>query len=328
MGEREGAMLVGCAAYEDGKRIADFTIEEVPGFRRGKGRFVWIGLHEPSEELLRKVQRLFGLHDLAIEDAHNAHQRPKLEVYDSSLFLVLHTAQLINGAVELGETHIFVGDGYVITVRHGPSSSYTEVRGRCESAPALLRKGEDFVLYSLIDFIVDNYMPVVETIELEVEALEQSVFKDTFDRSTIERVYDLKRDLVSLRRSVAPLADITTRLMRFDVSLIDRDTHPYFRDVHDHVVRIAEAIDNLRELLTSALEANLMLASVQQNEVTKRLAGWAAILAVPTAVAGIYGMNFRYMPELDWALGYPVTLLGIALVCGYLYYRFRRAGWL
>jgi magnesium transporter len=321
-------MVVGCAAYEDGKRVADFSIDDVPQFRRGKGRFIWIGLHEPSEELLRKVQRLFGLHDLAIEDAHNAHQRPKLEVYGSSLFLVLHTAQLQRGKVEFGETHIFVGDGYVVTVRHGASSSYTDVRARCESAPDLLRKGEDFVLYSLIDFIVDNYPPVIDALELEVEELEESVFKDTFDRGSIERIYDLKADLIALRRSVVPLADMTTRLMRFDVSLIDSDTHPYFRDVHDHVVRVAESIDNLREVLTAALEANLLLSSVQQNEVTKRLAGWAAILAVPTAVAGIYGMNFKYMPELEWAWGYPLTLLGIGGICGYLYYRFHRAGWL
>ena len=321
-------MVVGCAAYEDGKRVADFSIDDAPKFRRGKGRFIWIGLHEPSEELLRKVQSLFGLHDLAIEDAHNAHQRPKLEVYGSSLFLVLHTAQILGGKVEFGETHIFVGDGYVVTVRHGASSSYTDVRSRCESAPELLRKGEDFVLYSLIDFIVDNYPPVIDALELEVETLEESVFKDTFDRGSIERIYDLKADLIALRRSVVPLADVTTRLMRFDVSLIDSDTHPYFRDVHDHVVRVAESIDNLREVLTAALEANLLLSSVQQNEVTKRLAGWAAILAVPTAVAGIYGMNFRYMPELEWVWGYPLTLLGIGGICGYLYYRFHRAGWL
>lgn len=321
-------MVVGCAAYEDGKRVADFSIDDVPKFRRGKGRFIWIGLHEPSEELLRKVQSLFGLHDLAIEDAHNAHQRPKLEVYGNSLFLVLHTAQILGGKVEFGETHIFVGDGYVVTVRHGASSSYTDVRARCESAPELLRKGEDFVLYSLIDFIVDNYPPVIDALELEVETLEESVFKDTFDRGSIERIYDLKADLIALRRSVVPLADVTTRLMRFDVSLIDSDTHPYFRDVHDHVVRVAESIDNLREVLTAALEANLLLSSVQQNEVTKRLAGWAAILAVPTAVAGIYGMNFRYMPELEWVWGYPLTLLGIGGICGYLYYRFHRAGWL
>ena len=321
-------MVVGCAAYEDGRRIADFSIDDVPQFRRGKGRFVWIGLHEPSEELLRQVQRLFELHDLAIEDAHSAHQRPKLEVYGSSLFLVLHTAQLQRGRVEFGETHIFVGDGYVVTVRHGASASYTDVRSRCESAPDLLRKGEDFVLYSLIDFIVDNYPPVIDMLELEVEALEESVFKNTFDRGSIERIYDLKADLIALRRSVGPLADMTTRLMRFDVSLIDSDTHPYFRDVHDHVVRVAESIDSLREVLTSALEANLLLSSVQQNEVTKLLAGWAAILAVPTAVAGIYGMNFKYMPELDWIWGYPLTLLGIGGICGYLYYRSHRSGWL
>ena len=274
------------------------------------------------------MQEEFGLHELAVEDAHNAHQRPKLEVYGDAIFMVLHTAQLVGGRIEFGETHVFAGRGYVLTVRHGPSSSYTEVRQRCESAPHMLKKGEDFVIYSIMDFVVDNYFPVVDAIETEVESLEDALFDKPFDRKTVERIYTLKRDLLALRRIVSPLIEMTNRMMRFDVPVIDRHSHPYFRDVHDHAIRVSDTIDVQRELLTWALEANLLLASVSQSEVMKKLAGWAAILAVPTAIAGIYGMNFDNMPELGWQYGY-FAVLGITVaVCGYLYYRFRRSGWL
>jgi magnesium transporter len=321
-------MVVGCAAYEGGRKIADLDINNLDAFETGKGRFVWIGLHEPSQELLQIVQKRFGLHELAIEDAQHAHQRPKLEVYGDSLFMVLQTAQRVGHATQFGETHVFAGRGYVITVRHGPSSSYKEVRSRCESTPRMLKKGEDFVLYAIMDFIVDNYMPVIDAMEVEVEQLEEHVFKREFKRRTIEQIYDLKRDLLALRRSVAPLVDIANRLMRFDLPLIDKDTHAYFRDVLDHAIRVNDGVDYLRELLNSALEVNLLLASIDQNEVTKKLASWAAILAVPTAVAGIYGMNFEVMPELRWTFGYPAVLLLIVGVCGFLYWRFKKVRWL
>jgi magnesium transporter len=321
-------MVIACAAYEGGRRVADLEIDQLDDFEAGPGQFLWIGLHEPDDALLQRLQRRFGLHELAVEDARNAHQRPKLEVYGDALFLVLQTAQLKDGRVEFGETHVFAGPGYVLSVRHGPSSSYKEVRQRCESAPKMLKKGEDFVIYSLMDFIVDNYIPVADSIETEVEALEDALFDKPFDRKTVERIYALKRELLSLRRIVTPLVEITNRMTRFDVPLIDKHAHPYLRDVHDHAIRVSETIDSLRELLTSALEANLLLASVSQSEVMKKLAGWAAILAVPTAIAGIYGMNFDYMPELGWRYGY-FTVLGATLaICGYLYYRFRRSGWL
>lgn len=321
-------MVVACAAYEGGRRIADLEIDQLDGFQTGPGQFLWIGLHEPDEALLQRLQKRFGLHELAVEDTRHAHQRPKLEVYGDAIFMVLHTAQLRDGHVEFGETHVFAGPGYVLSVRHGPSSSYKEVRQRCESAPKKLRKGEDFVIYSLMDFIVDNYIPVVDAIEEEIERMEESIFDKPFDRAMVERIYDFKRELLSLRRIVTPLVEITNRMMRFDVPLIDKNTYPYFRDVHDHAIRVSETIDSLRELLTSALEANLLLASVNQNEVMKKLAGWAAILAVPTAIAGIYGMNFDNMPELRWQYGY-YTVLGVTIaICGWLYWRLRRAGWL
>jgi magnesium transporter len=321
-------MVVACAAYEGGRRIADLEIDQLDGFQTGPGQFLWIGLHEPDEAMLARLQKRFGLHELAVEDTRHAHQRPKLEVYGDAIFMVLHTAQLRDGHVEFGETHVFAGPGYVLSVRHGPSSSYKEVRQRCESAPKKLRKGEDFVIYSLMDFIVDNYIPVVDAIEEEIERMEESIFDKPFDRAMVERIYDFKRELLSLRRIVTPLVEITNRMMRFDVPLIDKNTYPYFRDVHDHAIRVSETIDSLRELLTSALEANLLLASVNQNEVMKKLAGWAAILAVPTAIAGIYGMNFDNMPELRWQYGY-YTVLGVTIaICGWLYWRLRRAGWL
>ncbi|MGH6928025.1 MAG: magnesium/cobalt transporter CorA [Dongiaceae bacterium] len=321
-------MVVGCAAYEDGRKIADLDVDQLDGFETRKGRFVWIGLHEPSQELMQKVQRRFGLHELAIEDALRAHQRPKLDVYGESLFMVLQTAQRIDRKMHFGETHVFAGRGYVITIRHGPSSSYKEVRQRCESTPRMLKKGEDFVLYAIMDFIVDNYLPLVDAIESEVDELEEHVFRREFKRRTIEQIYDLKRDLLSLRHAVAPVVDIANRLMRFDLPVVDKDTHPYFRDVLDHAIRVNESVDYLRELLNSALEANLLLASLDQSEVTKKLASWAAILAVPTAVAGIYGMNFDFMPELRSPFGYPAVLAGIFLVCGLLYWRFKRVRWL
>jgi len=320
--------VVGCAAYEDGRRVADLDIDQLDKFEPRRGAFVWIGLYEPDEEVLAKVQRRFNLHELAIEDAHRAHQRPKLEVYDESLFVVLRTAQLIQGKIQFGETHIFIGRGYLITVRHGASSSYAEVRARCERQPKMLQEGADFVLYSIMDFVVDNYMPVVDELEAEVERLEEALSGKSFTRSMVNDIFGLKRDLLELRRAVTPVVEMTNRLMRFDVPMIDRNTHAYFRDVHDHALRVGEGIDYLRELLNSALEVNLLLSTHNQGEVTRKLAGWAAILAVPTAVAGIYGMNFEHMPELNWRFGYPLILFVILAACGFLYYRFKRSGWL
>jgi magnesium transporter len=213
-------------------------------------------------------------------------------------------------------------------VRHGPSVSYAEVRRRCEQAPKMLKKGEDFIVYALMDFVVDSYFPIVTGMQDEVSAIENRVFQDTFDQSGIEHIYDLRSDLLTLRNVVLPLIDICNRMMRFDVPLIDRDTYLYFRDVYDHALKVSESIGTQRELLTSALEANLLLSSVRQNEVMKKLGAWAAILAVPTAIAGIYGMNFQNMPELHWRYGYLAIMVVILGLCGYLYYRFSKSGWL
>jgi magnesium transporter len=323
-------MIVNCAAYADGRRVGELEIKDIANLLERGDRFVWLGLHEPSEELLRQVQHEFGLHDLAIEDAHQAHQRPKLERYGDSLFIVLRTAQLNRErrSIEFGETHLFVGPRYVVSVRHGPSLSYAEVRSRCEATPHLLRKGPAFVLHALMDFIVDRYFPIVAALEDELEELEETIFGESFSRDTSRRIYRLKRDLLEVKRAVSPLVDMCNRLMRFDIELIPEDTHPYFRDVYDHAIRINERIDILRELLTTALEANLSLIAVGQNEAMRKLTAWAAIVAVPTMVGGIYGMNFKFMPELDWPFGYPTVLTVTVAICALLFFRFRRAGWI
>ena len=322
--------VVASVAYANGRRLGEVAIPDISEVLEQPGRFVWIGLHDPDDEVLKEVQQEFSLHDLAIEDAARAHQRPKLERYGDSLFVVMRTAHLDRptGAIEFGETHLFVGANYVVSIRHGASLPYVEVRTRCEASPDLLAKGPVFVLYALMDFIVDQYFPLVDSFEDRLEELEDDIFQQTLTRETTERIYQLKRNLLEVKRAVAPLVDMCNRLVRTDSALIPESARVYFRDVYDHTIRINEMIDTLRELLTTALEANLSLISVSQNEAMKRLAGWAAIIAVPTMIAGIYGMNFKFMPELDWILGYPVTMVVMLGACGFLYYRFKRSGWL
>jgi magnesium transporter len=322
--------IIDCAGYAGGRRAADLKIAEARDFMAGDpARFVWIGLYEPGEELLLQVQREFGLHDLAIEDAHTAHQRPKVELYHDSLFIVLRTARLVDeGRTEFGETHVFVGAQYLVTVRHGSLRSHTGLRTRCEATPGLLAKGTAYVLYALMDFVVDQYLPILEVLDDRLEALEERIFGDAPQRGTTHEIYELKRQILGLQRAVAPLADMCARLIRIETPLVPADTRLYFRDVLDQVMRIQEALDNFRELLGSALDANLSLISVAQNDDVKRLAAWAAILAVPTMVAGVYGMNFRVMPELEWSWGYPTILSGMAIACASLWIGFRRSGWL
>jgi magnesium transporter len=321
--------VVNCAAYAGGRRVTDVEIEDISEVLKQQDRFIWIGLHEPKEALLRQIQQEFGLHDLAIEDALSAHQRPKLERYGDSLFVVLRTVYMNHepGDMEFGETHLFVGPNYVISVRHGSSLSYAAVRSRCETTPPLLSKGPGFVLYALMDFIVDQYFPIVDVLEDELEALEADIFGEALSRDTTQQIYRLKRRLLDVKRAVSPLVDVCNRLMRYDLALIPEDTRPYFRDVYDHVIRINEMVDIQRELLTTALEANLSLIAVAQNDVMKRLAGWAAIIAVPTMIAGVYGMNFEFMPELRWPLGYPLVLGMMLGACGLLYVYLKRSGW-
>lgn len=316
-----------CAVYRNGQRIEDSTIETC-GAQVREGQFVWVGLVEPDEATLRRLQAQFGLHELAIEDALHAHQRPKLERYGDGLFLVLRTAQREQGRVVLGESHLFAGKGYVITVRHGPSASYARVRSQCESTPALLEHGEDYVIYAVMDFVIDTYIPILDEIEQEVEVVEDDVFQSRDRAQDVERIHYLRRDLLRLQRAVAPMVEVCASLERLELPAIDAEMHPYFRDVHDHVLRLNETIASLLNVVSFAFEARQMLVSYRQNDVMKQLAGWAAILAVPTMIAGIYGMNFEYMPELKWHPGYFVVLAGMVAVSLGLYVRFKRTGWL
>lgn len=323
--------VINSAAYHNGVRVADVPIAELGGAWRNSDRLLWVGLYEPDAELLAQVQQAFGLHELAIEDAHRAHQRPKLDVYDDCMFVVMRTARLSNAGerrIEFGETHVFLGPRYVVTVRHGSLQSHIGVRARCEAAPHSLLKGEGFVLYTLMDFVVDQYFPILDALESELDELEEQIFSGKFVRSITARLYHLRRDLLSLRQAVTPLIDVSARLTRMESNLISPDIRPYFQDVHDHVIRIADLIDNLQQLSHSALEANLALISVTQNDDTKRLAAWAAILAVPTLIAGLYGMNFKIMPETEWPYGYPAVMIVMFGICALLYRWFRRVGWL
>jgi magnesium transporter len=322
--------IVNCIAYCDGRRVANIDIRHIRETLGQKDTFVWVGLHEPDEDLLKAMQDEFGLHDLAIEDAHRAHQRPKLELYDDTLFVVLRTAQINaqDNHIDFGETHFFVGHNFIFTVRHGSSLSYKDVRTRCENTPELLSQGPAFALYAVMDSIVDQYFPVIETLEQTLLEVEEEIFGEKPTRGTTQRIYELKRAVLEVKRVITPLIDICNRIMRFDTKRVPEDTRPYFRDVYDHALRINEMLDNTRDLVTAALEANFSLTSISQSEVSKKFAGWAAIIGVPTMIAGIYGMNFEAMPELRWTYAYPVVLVVTFILCAVMYMFFKRSGWL
>lgn len=323
------ACVVNCVRYgRDGAR-RDITLDEISDVLAvDDGSFVWVGLYEPEESLLDKLQEEFDLHDLAIEDAHHAHQRPKIEAYGNSLFIAVHTAQALEGKVSFGETHIFVGPRYLVTVRHGTSLSYNAVRARCEREPELLAIGPTYGLYAVLDFIVDNYLPIVDDFREKLNALEQDIFAENFSRDTVRKLYDLKRELTRLRLAVGPMQDITGQLTRVHTNLVGEEMRLYLRDVYDHTLRVNDATDTLREMLTAAMSVNLALVTVAQGEVVKRLAGWAGLLAAPTLIASWYGMNFRHMPELGGRYSYAI-LVGctVAVVAG-LFVVLRRAKWI
>jgi len=322
-------MVVNCIAYKkDGSRIGDITLDEISDVLAQPDTFVWVGLHEPDEVLLLKLQEEFGLHDLAIEDAHTAHQRTKIETYGDSLFLVVQTAQQIDGNLAFGETHIFIGPRYLVSVRHGASLSYAPARRACEHTPELMALGPSYALYSILDFIVDNLLPIVRASREELQQLEKDIFAETFKRSTVRRLYNMQRDLMTLRLAVAPMQDIISQLTRLHPNLIPKELRAYFRDVYDHVFRVNEAISAMREMLTAAINVNLSLVTFGQNEVMKKLAGWAAMLAAPTLLTSWYGMNFTHMPELAQPWAYPAVIGVVVIVVGGLFVALKRAKWL
>jgi len=327
-GQIDNNKIIKCAAYQNGISIGDVSIEDISEVLKRENTFVWLGLYEADGELLAKIQQEFGLHELAIEDALTAHQRPKIEEYGESLFMVLHTVHLAEEQVEFGETHIFMGPRFLVTVRHGASRSHSKVRERCEAMPQQLAKGPGFVLYSIMDFIVDNYVPVIDGLQQRFDVLELAIFESRPSRQTIEGLYELKRELLQLEGVINPVIDICNELMRFHSGVVPKDVGVYFRDIADHIKRIDQAIRGMREMLLAAMQVHLTFETVRQNEVVKRLAGWGAILAIPTMVFSWYGMNFRHMPELEWEYSYPLVVGGVGVASLLLYLRLKRAGWL
>ena len=319
--------VVAAIVYRDGRRVREASLSEA-GLKLARGEFVWIGLVEPDEAELRLLARRFRLHPLAVEDALSAHQIPKVEVYGRELFVVARTAQLEGEAIAYGETHIFMGETYVVTVRHGSLRAHSELRAQLEAAPALLRHGPDYVLHGILDFIVDGYRPIVEEIEEEVLAMEGRALDAFLARSDIRRLFMLRRQLIRFHRIIGPMEEVANLLEHLAIPGLDAEVRPYFRDVADHVRRVTNRIAGLREVLSSVFEVSNLLEQQRQGVITRKLAAWAAILAVPTAVAGIYGMNFQHMPELRWTFGYPLVLSAIGFACLVLYWRFKRSGWL
>jgi magnesium transporter len=322
-------MLVDCAVYENGqRRPGTLALEDAYEACRSDETFAWLGLYEPTEEEFDSVRREFGLHELAVEDAVKAHQRPKLEVYGDSLFVVLKTAQWNSEleSITFGEILVFVGDGFLVSVRHGATELH-DVRLRLEERPDLLRLGEGAALHAIVDRVVDDYEPVVDALDDAIKRVEGEVFSPGRSNPA-ERIYRLKRDVLELDGAVVPFLEPVSQLASGVYPLVPRELDSYFRDVEDHLRRVATRVREYRELLTSVLTANLTQFSVLQNEDVRRISAWAAIIAVPTAIAGIYGMNFEHMPELTWTFGYPLVLVVIATVCVALYWRFRKIGWL
>ena len=319
--------VVASYVYKDGKRVRAAPLTD-QGLTLAAGEYLWIGLHEPTDEEFDVLVRRFHLHPLAVEDALTAHQIPKLEVYGSELFIVARTAQAKGDRILYGETHVFVGPNYVITIRHGSARAHTQLRAQLEASPQQLKHGPDFILHGVLDFIVDGYIPIIDAIEDKVLEMEQVALDSFLSRADITRLFQLRRELVKFSRVLGPMEEVSVKLQSLDLPCIDREVRPYFRDVADHVRRVSSRAAGLRDILASVFEVSNLLEQQRQGVITRKLAAWAAILATPTAVAGIYGMNFEHMPELRWAYGYPAVLGLIVVICIGLYVTFKRTRWL
>lgn len=321
-------MFVNCVAYQRGQKLSDIPIGEVRAHLQRPDCFVWVALKDPQPDELAKLQEEFGLHELAVEDAQKGHQRPKIDEYGSSLFIVLHLIEPAGDDLQTGEVAIFVGPQYAISVRRDAQLGFAEVRRRCEQEPELLQHGPAYVLYALMDTVVDRYFPVLDGLAKEIEDIEERIFAGQTTRAQIEELYSLKRKLMTIDHATVPLMEVAAKLHGGRVPPICSGLHDYFRDVYDHLLRLKQSIDSQRDMVATAISVNLSLITLQENEVTKRLAAYAALVAVPTMVAGVYGMNFTNMPGLQSAYGYHVALAAMALIDVYLVYRFRKAKWM
>jgi magnesium transporter len=322
-------MLINCVAYRDGHKLADIPLDRIGGYLGQHGTFVWVALRDADDDELHELQRVFQLHDLAVEDARHGHQRPKIEEYDDTLFAVMHLVEMSpTDELNVGEVAVFVGQDFIVSVRNRSTQGFLGVRARCEREPQHLKQGAGFVLYALMDAVVDRYFPIVDALESELEHIEDQIFERGAARENIQMLYALKRRLTVVRHAVAPLMDATAKLHGGRVPGVCAASENYFRDVYDHLTRINSTLDALRETIGTAIQVNLSMVTIEDTDVSKRLAAWAGIFAVATAFVGVWGMNFEHMPELQWRYGYPAAIGLIVVVCGVLYRRFKKAGWL
>jgi magnesium transporter len=322
-------MLINCAAYQDGRKLADIDVRQIGEYLARPQCFVWVALRDASDAELDTMQSEFGLHDLAVEDAKHGHQRPKVEEYDKTLYVVVHTVELdAVDQLRVGEVNIFAGPNFVLSVRNRSQHSLLGVRQRTEQEPELLRNGPGFVLYALMDAVVDRYFPIIDTLESELDDIEAQIFTPGSARSNIQQLYALKQRVATVKHAVSPLSESAGKLWSGRVPMVCEHNREYLRDVYDHLTRINASLDTLRETIVTAIQVNLSMVTIEESEITKKLAAWAGIFAAATALAGIWGMNFERMPELKWTYGYPAALAVIVVVCLLLYRRFRRVGWL
>jgi magnesium transporter len=322
-------VLINCIVYQDGRKVAEIAPEEIHEYLRRPKALVWVAVHDPAAGELEQLQKEFGLHPLAVEDAQRGHQRPKIEEYGDALFAVLHVIEPVDGEFRVGEVAIFAGPNYVLSIRSHAEKGFQEVRARCEREPELLRQGAGYVLYALMDAVVDRYFPLLDQLEEELEAIEQHIFApEGSPRANIEALYALKQRLMVMKHAVAPLLEAVSTLTGGRVPALCEGMREYFRDVSDHLQRLNQTADSIRETIATAISVNLSMITLQESETMKRLAAYAALVAVPTMIAGIYGMNFQHMPELSWRYGYQLALLLMAGLDGYLFYRLRKAKWL
>ena len=321
-------MLINCVAYQNGVKLADLDVEEISDYLERKDCFVWVALRDTTNDELEKMQEEFGLHELAIEDARHGHQRPKTEEYGDTLFVVMHIVESDQTELTVGEISIFVGRNFILSIRNRTKQSFLGVRERCVREPELLRLGSGFVLYALMDAVVDRYFPVIDGLESQLESIEEKLFDKNAALTNIEQLYELKRKVMVLKHAVLPLMEATGKLHGGRVPPVCVTTQDYFRDVYDHLARINGTIDAMRDTITTAILVCQSTVSIEQNVINKQLAAWAAIFAIATVFTGIWGMNFKLMPELQWDYGYPVAIFIIFAVCGFLYLHFKRSDWL
>jgi magnesium transporter len=321
-------MLVNCVAYQDGKKLADIEQSQIHDYLAKPGCFVWVALRDATDAELEAMSKQFDLPELALEDARHGHQRPKIEEYGNEVFVVMHLIERAGEDLKVGEMSVFTGPNYVFSVRNRTEQSFLGVRARCEREPELLRQGPGYVLYALMDAVVDRYFPVLDAIETELEGIEERLFANTLPRANIEALYYVKQKLTVLKHAAAPLLEATGKLYGGRVPQVCAGLGDYFRDVYDHLIRLNQSIDSMRDTVTTAIQVNLAMITIGESEVTKRLAAYAALVAVPTMIAGVYGMNFEEMPELTWAYGYPFALSLMVIIDTVLFLRFRKAGWL